>query len=86
MPTKRYSAYWGDSFNLPGAGPTVAVGHPDGLFCVSSSRNIGDTLELYIDPDCGLKTRTWQEAEAKLRVMVQAVREVKQEMGLVDPP
>ena len=41
---------------------------------------------LYIDPDCGLKTRTWQEAEAKLRVMVQAVREVKQEMGLVDPP
>ena len=37
---------------------------------------------LYIDPDCGLKTRTWQEAEAKLRVMVQAVREVKQELGL----
>ena len=41
---------------------------------------------LYIDPDCGLKTRTWQEAEAKLRVMVQAVREVKQELGLDDRP
>jgi 5-methyltetrahydropteroyltriglutamate--homocysteine methyltransferase len=41
---------------------------------------------LYIDPDCGLKTRTWQEAEAKLRVMVQAVREVKQELGLDSRP
>jgi len=37
---------------------------------------------LYIDPDCGLKTRTWEEAAAKLRVMVQAVREVKGELGL----
>jgi 5-methyltetrahydropteroyltriglutamate--homocysteine methyltransferase len=41
---------------------------------------------LYIDPDCGLKTRTWEEAEAKLRVMVQAVREVKQELGLDGHP
>jgi len=37
---------------------------------------------LYIDPDCGLKTRTWEEARAKLQVMVQAVREVKGELGL----
>ncbi|MFX1243302.1 MAG: methionine synthase [Promethearchaeota archaeon] len=37
---------------------------------------------LYIDPDCGLKTRTGQEAEDKLRVMMQAVREVRQELGL----
>jgi 5-methyltetrahydropteroyltriglutamate--homocysteine methyltransferase len=37
---------------------------------------------LYIDPDCGLKTRTWEEATAKLRVMVQAVREVRRELGL----
>jgi 5-methyltetrahydropteroyltriglutamate--homocysteine methyltransferase len=35
-----------------------------------------------VSPDCGIKTRTWQEAEAKLRVMMQAVREVKQELGL----
>jgi 5-methyltetrahydropteroyltriglutamate--homocysteine methyltransferase len=41
---------------------------------------------LYIDPDCGLKTRTWEEAEAKLRVMVQAVREVKRELGLNSHP
>jgi 5-methyltetrahydropteroyltriglutamate--homocysteine methyltransferase len=37
---------------------------------------------LYIDPDCGLKTRTWEEAVAKLRVMVQAVREVRGELGI----
>ena len=37
---------------------------------------------LYIDPDCGLKTRTWEEAEAKLRVMVQATLEVKRELEL----
>jgi 5-methyltetrahydropteroyltriglutamate--homocysteine methyltransferase len=37
---------------------------------------------LYIDPDCGLKTRTWDEAEAKLRVMVQAVRQVRRELGI----
>ena len=37
---------------------------------------------LYIDPDCGLKTRTWDEAEAKLRVMVQAVRQVRRELGV----
>jgi 5-methyltetrahydropteroyltriglutamate--homocysteine methyltransferase len=37
---------------------------------------------LYVDPDCGLKTRTWEEAAAKLRVMVQAVREVRRELGI----
>lgn len=36
----------------------------------------------YIDPDCGLKTRTWEEAKAKLKAMVEATREVKQELGL----
>ncbi len=38
--------------------------------------------KVYIDPDCGLKTRTPEEAEAKLKVMMSAVREVKEEMGL----
>ncbi len=37
---------------------------------------------LYIDPDCGLKTRPWDEAAAKLRVMLQAVHEVRQELGI----
>jgi 5-methyltetrahydropteroyltriglutamate--homocysteine methyltransferase len=37
---------------------------------------------LYVDPDCGLKTRREDEAVAKLRNMVQAVGEVKQELGI----
>lgn len=38
--------------------------------------------KVYIDPDCGLKTRTPDEAEAKLKVMVEAVKEVRQELGM----
>jgi 5-methyltetrahydropteroyltriglutamate--homocysteine methyltransferase len=37
---------------------------------------------LYIDPDCGLKTRTWEEAQQKLAVMVRAAEEVRSEEGL----
>jgi 5-methyltetrahydropteroyltriglutamate--homocysteine methyltransferase len=40
------------------------------------------TERLYIDPDCGLKTRTWDEAAAKLRVMMQGVHEVRSELGI----
>jgi len=38
--------------------------------------------QMYVDPDCGLKTRTVEEAFAKLQVMVDAVREVRQEKGI----
>jgi|SRR5688572_5377138 len=38
--------------------------------------------QMYVDPDCGLKTRTVEEAFAKLRVMVEAVREVRAELGM----
>ncbi len=37
---------------------------------------------LYIDPDCGLKTRTWEEAQQKLEVIVAAVQQVRAEEGL----
>jgi len=37
---------------------------------------------IYVNPDCGLKTRTWQEGRGKLAVMVQAVRQVKRERGI----
>jgi len=33
---------------------------------------------LWVDPDCGLKTRTVEEAQGKLKSMVAAVREVRQ--------
>lgn len=38
--------------------------------------------KVYIDPDCGLKTRTPEEAEAKLRVMVETVKEIKDELRI----
>jgi 5-methyltetrahydropteroyltriglutamate--homocysteine methyltransferase len=38
--------------------------------------------KVYIDPDCGLKTRTPQEAEEKLKVMISAVEELKEELGI----
>ncbi len=37
---------------------------------------------LWILPDCGLKTRTVEESEAKLQVMVDAVREIKRELEI----
>ncbi|MBI3333665.1 MAG: methionine synthase [Candidatus Omnitrophica bacterium] len=37
--------------------------------------------KLYVDPDCGLKTRLKEEAVAKLTHMVAAVREVRRELG-----
>jgi 5-methyltetrahydropteroyltriglutamate--homocysteine methyltransferase len=37
---------------------------------------------LYIDPDCGLKTRPWDEAAPKLRVMLEAVHQVRREIGI----
>ncbi len=43
---------------------------------------IVDPQKLAIDPDCGLKTRSVEEAKAKLEVMVRATRAVKEEHGL----
>lgn len=37
--------------------------------------------QLWVNPDCGLKTRSWQEAEAALAQMVQACRELRQELA-----
>lgn len=38
--------------------------------------------QVWVLPDCGLKTRTPEEAEAKLRVMVEGVQRLKRELGL----
>jgi 5-methyltetrahydropteroyltriglutamate--homocysteine methyltransferase len=38
--------------------------------------------QIYVDPDCGLKTRTPEEAKAKLQVVRQATDEVKRELSL----
>ena len=37
--------------------------------------------QLYIDPDCGLKTRTPDEAREKLRVVVEATKAIREELA-----
>ncbi len=39
--------------------------------------------QLWINPDCGLKTRGWPEVEASLEHMVRAVEAVRKEIGIV---
>ena len=36
--------------------------------------------QIYVDPDCGLKTRTPEEATGKLRVVVEATRAVREQL------
>jgi 5-methyltetrahydropteroyltriglutamate--homocysteine methyltransferase len=33
-----------------------------------------------VNPDCGLKTRGWAEVDASLRNMVQAARQLREEL------
>lgn len=40
---------------------------------------------LWVNPDCGLKTRGWPETEAALRNMVQAARQVRREWAQAEP-
>jgi len=37
--------------------------------------------KMYVDPDCGLKTRTWEESKSKLANIVAAVKIVRAELG-----
>jgi 5-methyltetrahydropteroyltriglutamate--homocysteine methyltransferase len=82
-----------DIFKTPPFTKEVAVGVVDSHSHVIESKEkvkegirkalkVFPVEKVYIDPDCGLKTRTWEEAEAKLKVMVQAVREIKEELGI----
>ena len=53
----------------------VKAGIRKGLDVLSPER-------LYIDPDCGLKTRSEEESVAKLQIISTAVKEVKVELGI----
>lgn len=82
-----------DIFKNPKFTKEIAVGVVDVHSHVIETKeqvkaNIRKALEIfpvekvYIDPDCGLKTRSVEEAQAKLKVMVEAVREVKHELDI----
>jgi len=36
--------------------------------------------QLWVNPDCGLKTRAWPETEQSLRNMVEAAKQVREEL------
>ncbi|MBI4498238.1 MAG: methionine synthase, partial [Chloroflexi bacterium] len=40
---------------------------------------------IYVKPDCGLKTRTVEEAKEKMRVVAEAARQVRKDIGLLEP-
>lgn len=44
--------------------------------------DVFDVTQVMFDPDCGLKTRTVEEAKDKLKVLVDAVGEIKHELGI----
>lgn len=48
---------------------------------IDMALDVFDPEKVWIDPDCGLKTRTRDESIDKLKVMVEAVNEVKSERG-----
>jgi 5-methyltetrahydropteroyltriglutamate--homocysteine methyltransferase len=39
-----------------------------------------DPEQLWVNPDCGLKTRAWPEVEASLRNMVQAAKQLREQL------
>lgn len=40
-----------------------------------------DGEQIWVNPDCGLKTRTWEEAGPSIRNMVEAARKIRTELG-----
>ncbi|MEO7031163.1 MAG: 5-methyltetrahydropteroyltriglutamate--homocysteine S-methyltransferase, partial [Herbaspirillum sp.] len=46
---------------------------------LEKARKVIPDARLWVNPDCGLKTRDWSETEAALKVMVQAVQQLRQE-------
>ena len=49
------------------------------------ARKVLPPEHLWVNPDCGLKTRNWPETESALRNMVEAARILRQEKGAPAP-
>ncbi len=45
-----------------------------------AAADVLDREQLWVNPDCGLKTRGWDETEASLRNMVDAARQLREEL------
>ncbi|NML28631.1 5-methyltetrahydropteroyltriglutamate--homocysteine S-methyltransferase [Zoogloea dura] len=58
---------------VPDTGEMVALLH--------KARRVIPAINLWVNPDCGLKTRGWPETEAALRNMVAAAQEVRRQVA-----
>jgi 5-methyltetrahydropteroyltriglutamate--homocysteine methyltransferase len=47
---------------------------------LQAAADVLDPEQLWVNPDCGLKTRAWDETEASLRNMVQAARQLREQL------
>lgn len=48
---------------------------------IEKAAELIDVRQLWVNPDCGLKTRQWGEVEPALRNMVNAARELRRRLG-----
>lgn len=46
---------------------------------IHKARKVIPAKQLWVNPDCGLKTRAWPETKAALKAMVEAARELRKE-------
>ncbi|HYY74339.1 MAG TPA: 5-methyltetrahydropteroyltriglutamate--homocysteine S-methyltransferase, partial [Solirubrobacterales bacterium] len=52
---------------------------------LKAAAKVLDPAKLWVNPDCGLKTRAWAEVEPALRNMVQAARQLREELVPAGP-
>lgn len=49
---------------------------------IEKAKSVLDYRQLWVNPDCGLKTRAWPETKAALEAMVEAARALR---GVAEP-
>ncbi len=47
---------------------------------LEAAADVLDPAQIWVNPDCGLKTRAWPETEAALRNMVEAARQLREQL------
>ena len=66
-----YAAFLSDRLDLP---MLYIRKKPKGFGRMSQIEGFMDEADLWVNPDCGLKTRSWEEIERQLADMVAAAR------------
>jgi 5-methyltetrahydropteroyltriglutamate--homocysteine methyltransferase len=47
---------------------------------LSKAQEVLEARQIWVNPDCGLKTRAWEEVDPSLRNMVAAAKEMRQKV------